>query len=440
MHERSNGRIRIAAESEHIQPDPVAVAYDDLYAAQAAGKDDPAARAVLQEALTANGDHATTPRTGADVAAGLRSEVAARQEQAGAEIRKLIGRQIVIPDRALISNWKPEELRVSRPFILDNWLPSGRPAILFADGGVGKTWLGLALCTGIACPPPLGAKAWLHSRENSDVGVPAIGEEFQRGAPVLFATYEDEMPDIFYRLSAIRFGGTGAQQGDWRNWELSKDMPNLQVLDMVGLGLGPCWGTPEGELTNRRNELLPAGEALRKVAEGHGAQLVVIDSLAACYASNENERGSVHEFLRSWDEWGRSRDCATLFIAHTNKAGEFSGSTAWHNAVRTRWHIGYEKIGEKPKNNQPDLRASVPVLTCEKVNYGEKPEHGVYLARGKGGRWEATARPAAENAAQNAPPAPGTDPNSRNGTGKAQPGATATDAPRDENKLQKLGG
>ena len=88
---------------------------------------------------------------------------------------------------------------------------------------------------------------------------------------------------------------------------------------------------------------------MRKVAEDHGARLVVIDSLAASYASNENERGSVHEFLRSWDEWGRARDCATLFIAHTNKAGDFSGSTAWHNAVRTRWHLGYEKIGEKPK-------------------------------------------------------------------------------------------
>lgn len=440
MHERRNGRTQIEAESEHLQPDPIAAAYDALRAAIADGKNDPDARATLQEALTTNGDHTAPAHTGADIAAGLRSEAAALQEQAAAEVRKLIGQQILVPDKALISNWKPEDLRVSRPFILENWLPSGRPAILFADGGVGKTWLALALCAGLARPPALGSKGWLHSRESKDVSVPAIGHEFQHGAPVLFATYEDEMPDVFYRLSAIRFGGTGARDGDWRNWTLPVDMPNLQVLDMVGLGLGPCWGTPEGELTNRRNELLPAGEAVRKVAEDHGAQLVVIDSLAACYASNENERGSVHEFLRSWDEWGRSRDCATFFIAHTNKAGEFSGSTAWHNAVRTRWHLGYEKIGEKPKSNQPDMRASVPVLTCEKVNYGEKPEQGVYLARAKGGRWEAIARPTTDSAAQNSPPAPGADPNSRNGTGKAQPAATATDAPRDENRLQKLGG
>ena len=439
MNERQNGRPQIAAETEHIQPDPVAAAYDKLSAAKAAGKDDPAARAILQGALPYNSGDAPA-LTGADVAEALRSGHTADQERARNRIRELIGQQITVPDRALISNWTPEELRVSRPFILKNWMPSGRPAILFADGGVGKTWLALALCAGITCPPATGSKGWLHSGESKDVGVPSIGKEFQYGAPVLFATYEDEMPDVFYRLSAIRFGGTGAREGDWRDWELPIDMPNLQVLDMVALGLGACWGTPEGELTNRRNELLPAGEAVRKVAEDHGARLVVIDSLAASYASNENERGSVHEFLRSWDEWGRARDCATLFIAHTNKAGEFSGSTAWHNAVRTRWHLGYEKIGEKPKNSQSDRRESVPVLTCEKVNYGEKPEQGVYLARGKGGRWEAIARPTAENVSQTIDPNPGTDAIRRNGTGQTQRSEAAMNAPRDETKLQKLGG
>ena len=393
MNERRNGRPQIAAETEHIQPDPVAAAYDTLKIALAAGKDDPEARAVLHAALPARLEAAAATPTGADIAEGLRSESAVDQDRAGKTIQELLNQQVTIPDRALISNWKPEELRVPRPFLLEDWLPSGRPAILFADGGVGKTWLALALCAGIARPPATGPQGWLYNKETENIGIPVIGEEFRSGAPVLFATYEDEMPDLFYRLSTIRFGGTGAQPGDWRNWELPVDMPNLQVLDMVGLGLGPCWGTPQGQLTSRRNELLPAGEAVRKVAGEHGARLLVIDSLAACYASNENDRGSVHEFLRSWDEWGRVLGCTTLFVAHTNKAGEFSGSTAWHNAVRTRWHIGYEKIGAKPKSNQPDTREDLPVLTCEKVNYGEKPEHGVYLARGKGGRWEAIARP-----------------------------------------------
>ena len=298
--------------------------------------------------------------TGADVAEALRSEKATEQERAGKTIRALIDQQITIPEGALIQQLETEDLRVSRPFLLEEWLPSGRPAILFADGGVGKTWLALALCAGIARPPATGSQGWLHNGEKETVGVPVIGEEFRSGSPVLCATYEDEMPDVFYRLSTIRFGGTGGQSGDWRNWELQAEMPNLQVLDMVGLGLGPCWGTPQGELTSRRNELLPAGEAVRKVAEEHGARLLVIDSLAACYASNENDRGSVHEFLRSWDEWGRIWGCTTLFIAHTNKAGEFSGSTAWHNAVRTRWHLGYEKIGTKPKSKSARHKGKRP--------------------------------------------------------------------------------
>ena len=438
MNERRNGQPQIAAVTERIQPDPIATAYDSLQVSVAAGKDDPDARAILQAALPDGADAQVL--TGADIAEALRSENATEQERARRTIRALIDQQIIIPDGALISNWKPEDLRVLRPFLLKDWLPSGRPAILFADGGVGKTWLALALCAGIARPPAAGPQGWLHSREKENVGVPVIGEKFRSGAPVLFATYEDEMPDVFYRLSAIRLGGTGGQRGDWKNWELPSEMPNLQVLDMVGLGLGPCWGTPQGELTNRRNELLPAGEVVRKVAKEHGARLLVIDSLAACYASNENGRGSVHEFLRSWDEWGRVQSCTTLFIAHTNKAGEFSGSTAWHNAVRTRWHLGYEKIGAKPKNSQPDTRESVPVLTCEKVNYGEKPEHGVYLTRGDGGRWEAIAKPTAKNAGQGNDPDPRADAIRRNGKGRTQGIKAATDAPRDETKLQKLGG
>ena len=90
MHERRNGRTQIAAENEHVQPDPVAAAYDALRAAITAGKNDPHARAVLQEALTANGDHTAPARTGADIAAGLRSKEGGYQEQARSEIRKLL--------------------------------------------------------------------------------------------------------------------------------------------------------------------------------------------------------------------------------------------------------------------------------------------------------------------------------------------------------------
>ena len=96
----AGGRKQIAAESEHIQPDPVAAAYDDLRAAQAAGKDDPAARAVLEATRPASDGLSSPARSGADVAADLRSEAPARQEQAGAEISKLLGRQIVIPDKS----------------------------------------------------------------------------------------------------------------------------------------------------------------------------------------------------------------------------------------------------------------------------------------------------------------------------------------------------
>jgi len=87
MIERQNGQPQIAADTEHIQPDPVAAAYDKLKASLVADNDAPAARDILQAAIPV--DAAAAPDD-ADIAEGLRSEHDAAREQARSEIRKLL--------------------------------------------------------------------------------------------------------------------------------------------------------------------------------------------------------------------------------------------------------------------------------------------------------------------------------------------------------------
>ena len=64
MNDRQNRRPQIAAETGHIQPDPVAAAKDRLEAALAAGKDDLETRAIFQAALPAAVDVGVRTRRG----------------------------------------------------------------------------------------------------------------------------------------------------------------------------------------------------------------------------------------------------------------------------------------------------------------------------------------------------------------------------------------
>ena len=77
---------------------------------------------------------------------------------------------------------------------------------------------------------------------------------------------------------------------------------------------------------------------LRQRCQALQPVLVVVDNLAQVFAGVENARAEVTQFCNSLTGLAREFDCAVLLLGHTAKAegSEFSGSTAWDAAVRSR--------------------------------------------------------------------------------------------------------
>lgn len=112
--------------------------------------------------------------------------------------------------------------------------------------------------------------------------------------------------------------------------------------------------------------LIPTGamDEIRRFAEG--ASILVIDNASDAYDGDENNRRQVRTFIRWLAEIAAETGAAILLLAHIDKqaarfganGNSYSGSTAWHNSVRSRIALT-ESDG-------------VVILTHEKNNLGPR--------------------------------------------------------------------
>ena len=214
-----------------------------------------------------------------------------------------------------------------RQWLVENWLPAGRVAMMTGEGGSGKSRLALQLAAGVASGGgPDGA--WLEAPG----GVLRLGNSIPAdGAPVVFASWEDE-PDEFYR----RLHQISGRAAPWVNPER---LQNLLIANMMGEG--PVWAPTQGGHISSLAELTQTGDRLRRVCQAAGARLLIMDPLAAAYASQENTRGLVRAFVSHWDDWAQTNNCTILLLAHPPKSSayNYAGSTDWLGAVRALWSL-----------------------------------------------------------------------------------------------------
>lgn len=221
------------------------------------------------------------------------------------------------------------------PHIAEFWLPADEVTLFSGHGGGGKSYASLNIGIHVAMGLPLG-----------DLAVEQTS--------VLFFSAEDSKKVLRYRVKRLCRS-------------LSIDVKALQdklyLLDVSDFDAALHRGGFQNTATE--TELLNNLEALvQKLNVG----LVIVDNASDTYDDDEIKRSPVRRFIRSLRSRIARPGRAVLLLAHINKVAarsgsrddeeDYSGSTAWHNSVRSRLSLVKDKETFK--------------IVHTKANYGAK--------------------------------------------------------------------
>lgn len=217
-------------------------------------------------------------------------------------------------------------------WVWDLMLPKGETTVLYADGGTGKTSLAQLLATHIA------------------TGQSLFGTATNQGKVIAFLA-EDDLNSIIRRQDRIRAnGGPPRDQLHDLTFIPRKGEDNAFMVFHDDIGrTTPTWQRLAATCMANKDKL----------------QLLIVDTAADTFGGSENIRTQVRQYIqRALTRIAVQCDCAVLLLAHPSRTGMqdgTGGSTAWHNTVRSRWHL----------YNDPE-REGVLVLAHRKSNYGPK--------------------------------------------------------------------
>ena len=274
------------------------------------------------------------------------------------------------PSRKDTDAYEPE-------FLIDKRMPADRLTILTGEGGIGKSYLALQHIAGLAMgitdyflKPYHGAEEELYSEDSRAFRKDPI--------KVVIASYEEDLAETWKRIASIC---------DWLGWaDYDKLTKQIRFVDLKMFG--PIWGVGQDTHLATRAKLLEVGDWLLKECQDFRARLLMLDPSAGVYGANENARESVREFCSHLNGWGQDPkvQCATLLIAHPNKAGEYSGNTDWLGSCRAMWKLAVEEENRGTKN-KPDWHYWYQI-TNVKQNYAA-PQRKIYLQKIKkaDGKW-----------------------------------------------------
>jgi KaiC/GvpD/RAD55 family RecA-like ATPase len=233
-------------------------------------------------------------------------------------------------------------------FAIERLLPRRFVTLLAGHGDSGKTLLALTFAAHIACGRRFADLACTSGR-------------------VLFVSLEDDGALVKLRLRRI------ADAYELDPADVGAGITLLTAGDTDDCALA----TEQAEHGVRRLAFTPALKEIRAAAVAH--DVVMIDNASDAYDANENERRLVRSFVRALQRIARDCDAAVLLLAHIDKWGakqgtngeSYSGSTAWHNSVRSRLALAASGAGLE--------------LVHEKANLCAKLERGIELERGEHG-------------------------------------------------------
>lgn len=215
-----------------------------------------------------------------------------------------------------------------REWVWEGWLAPCFVTMLYGEGGVGKTLFAQQLQTHLA------------------LGAPFMGAPVEQ-ARSLGLYCEDDLDELRRRQESINKGLVADPD------ELSKYMRVSSRLEHDNALV-----TFERDGTPTVTDLF---KQLAAFCTEWRPRLVVLDNVGDFFAGNEIVRTEVYAFLSRLTRFARHFNCAVLLLAHPSRAGKddgTSGSTAWSNRSRARWHL-----------RRRDAESDVLVLETKKSNY-----------------------------------------------------------------------
>jgi len=193
--------------------------------------------------------------------------------------------------------------------------------MLAAHGGTGKSTIALMLCVAAA------------------LGRPLFGADTEQ-CKTLFVSLEDSASVVRHRLANI-----------CQKWEVSPAALDGKLIIVDGTD-DPELFTADHRAAGAKTRTYFEMNQLVKTGE---VGLVVVDNASDAYGGDEIQRRQVRAFIRALMEVAKPFNCALLLLAHVDKNtsrngksqdGEaYSGSTAWHNSVRSRLFMRRDQIG-----------------------------------------------------------------------------------------------
>lgn len=215
-----------------------------------------------------------------------------------------------VPDRPVELQTFLASKAPPREWIVKNWLPKGEITSLYGKGGLGKSLLAMQLSLSVAS------------------GVNILDMEVVKPLPVLIISCEDTENELHRRIENIS-GSDDYDFQDYRN-------VSMKLWSRVG---------KEAVLARVVNNKIVKGK-FNKVLEsllkemGDTDKLIVMDTLTDLFAGEESARNAVNYFIKvTLGDIVQRYKASILLIGHPAKSdtSEYSGSTAWNNAVRNRW-------------------------------------------------------------------------------------------------------
>jgi RecA-family ATPase len=223
------------------------------------------------------------------------------------------------------------------PWLVDGAFIKGTVGILAGDGGLGKSLLLQQLQTAAALGTP-----WLGMRT-----------EKVRSLAVYCEDDVDELHRRQERINAHYGCPMSALDGIAIESRPGRDCVLMQFSQWGGEG--------------KRREMF---DQLEFAAIQHGAKIVILDTVADVFSGNEIDRNQPRTFIRALRQLALRIQGTVILTQHPSNEGLTSGSgrsgsTGWHNSVRSRLYL------TKPKGKEKDMPTNERHLKTMKQNAGQ---------------------------------------------------------------------